>query len=337
MPKASNFYLTYFILQGTTSAADNLLNYSDLLEYLFYIKFWDKTPRQKFQHYSQMKGMNWGKWYPKFTNLFVIAIVYSCIAPLVLGFATVGFCVFYLAYRYNCIYVYQTKIDTRGESYKRSLQQMMTGIYLAELCLIGLFSARQATAQTALMILLLVATALGNFILDRVLRPLEVLLGVDVWTEMEVPLLAEEDGISPDDDAALHVASHNRRLGLNRLPRPIADVLSLFFDGIISASESKTRTWLTEPSARQDGAEDQPELSEEEVRGAYVNPAFTAKTPKLWIPRDPTGAVSKEEIRENEEVGIQCTDESASVDEKGSLLWERDFQKVPIWKAPKVI
>src|ERR1700712_356771 len=30
IPKASNFYLTYFILQGTASAAKNVLNYSDL-------------------------------------------------------------------------------------------------------------------------------------------------------------------------------------------------------------------------------------------------------------------------------------------------------------------
>ena len=46
LPKASNFYLTYFLLQGLTSAASNVLNYSDLFEYLFYQHFWDKTPRE---------------------------------------------------------------------------------------------------------------------------------------------------------------------------------------------------------------------------------------------------------------------------------------------------
>lgn len=30
LPKASNFYLTYFILQGTASAAQNILNWSGL-------------------------------------------------------------------------------------------------------------------------------------------------------------------------------------------------------------------------------------------------------------------------------------------------------------------
>ncbi|KAK6953517.1 hypothetical protein Daesc_005822 [Daldinia eschscholtzii] len=66
LPKASNFYLTYFIIQGTTSAADNLLNYSDLLSYLLYDYFFDKTPRQKFNRYTSMKGIAWGKLFPKY-------------------------------------------------------------------------------------------------------------------------------------------------------------------------------------------------------------------------------------------------------------------------------
>lgn len=65
LPKSSNFYLTYFIIQGTTSAADNLLNYSDLLTYLIYDRLFDKTPRQKFNRFTSMKGIAWGKVFPK--------------------------------------------------------------------------------------------------------------------------------------------------------------------------------------------------------------------------------------------------------------------------------
>lgn len=72
LPKASNFYITYFILQGTASAADTVLNYSDLLEYLFYDRFMTNTPREKYSLYIQMKGIAYGKLYPKFTNLLVI-------------------------------------------------------------------------------------------------------------------------------------------------------------------------------------------------------------------------------------------------------------------------
>ena len=155
LPTASNFYLTYFILQGTASAASNILNYSDLFSYLFSEYYMDKTPREKFNTYAQMKGTPWASWYPKFTTFLVIAIAYSCIAPLVLGFAAVGLFFYYLSYKYNMIYVIQTKVDTKGEAYKRALQHIPTGIYIAELCLIGLFGLRKAGAQTALMVVLL--------------------------------------------------------------------------------------------------------------------------------------------------------------------------------------
>ncbi|EMC91447.1 hypothetical protein BAUCODRAFT_57233, partial [Baudoinia panamericana UAMH 10762] len=329
LPKASNFYITYFILQGTASAASNLLNYSDLFEYLFYEYYWDKTPREKFNTFAQMKGTPWCSWYPKFTNLLVIAIAYSCIAPLVLGFAAIGILFYYLSYRYNMLYVIQTKIDTKGESYNRALRQIPTGIYLAELCLIGLMGARKAGAQSALMIVLLVLTAIINLLLDRMLRPLELYLGVDIWQEQEVPLLAQEDDIDPNDQEALHGASHARRLGLKVLPNPAPRVLSDFFDSIISAGREKVKAWLSDPSlARADEAQ---HITEADMDSLYLAPAFTSKTPKLWIARDSLG-VSKQEIELNDEAGIPMTDEAAEIDSDGKLHWDHDFKHVPVFK-----
>lgn len=72
LPKASNFYLSYFIIQGTASAAQNIINYSDVYEYIFYDKVMDKTPRQKYDRLAFMRGVSWGSVYPKFANLTVI-------------------------------------------------------------------------------------------------------------------------------------------------------------------------------------------------------------------------------------------------------------------------
>ncbi|KAF1824371.1 DUF221-domain-containing protein [Dissoconium aciculare CBS 342.82] len=335
LPKASNFYLTYIILQGTTNAANNLLNYEDLLEYLFYEYFWDKTPREKFTTFAQMKGTPWAAWYPKFANLFIIAIAYSCIAPLVTGFAAIGIFFYYLSYRYGLLYVRQTKIDTKGEAYKRALQHLPAGLYFAQLCMIGLFSARGAVVQTALMITLLVITSVANLLLDRMLRPLDLYLGVDKWQRDEVPLLAEEDGIDHDDEAALHAASHGRRLGIKHLPNPAPRWLSDFFDGIISSARERTKALLDDPSPSSSDSDDAPSLSEEDIENAYRNPVLTSKTPKLWIPRDPLG-ISKEEIRQNEEVDIATTDEGAEVRDNGRLIWNHHFDKVPIFSLPKV-
>ena len=66
LPSAANSYLNYFIVQGLTSTSNNILNYSDLLSYLFYDRFFDKTPRQKYNAFTQMKGIGWGKVFPKY-------------------------------------------------------------------------------------------------------------------------------------------------------------------------------------------------------------------------------------------------------------------------------
>jgi hypothetical protein len=209
---------------------------------------------------------------------------------------------------------------------------MPTGIYLAELALIGLFSARKATTQTILMIVLLVLTAGINLILDRTLRPLELYLGYDMIQAAEVPLLAREDGVSEHDEVALHMSAHNRRLGINKLGTGPATALSKFFDTFISSSRDEVKGWLSIPDREDDSAAP----TEEELANAYENPAFTSKTPKLWLPRDQAG-VSRDEIAENEEAGIPTTDEAAEIDENGKLWYDPDFEKVPVWKKPKAL
>ena len=85
-------------------AALQLLNIVPLLFYLVLGKLLDKTPRKKYNRFTNLAGIGWGATYPKFTLLGVIALSYSCIAPLVLGFATLGFCLLYLMFRYNWLF-----------------------------------------------------------------------------------------------------------------------------------------------------------------------------------------------------------------------------------------
>jgi hypothetical protein len=73
LPKSSNYYLSYFIVQGITSSADNLLSWSTLLQYITFGWLFDKTPRQKYNRYTSMKGIAWGKVFPKVINTFMIS------------------------------------------------------------------------------------------------------------------------------------------------------------------------------------------------------------------------------------------------------------------------
>lgn len=66
-------------------------------------------------------------------------MIYSVIAPLILTFSAVIFGLFLFVFRYNLLYVSAFPYDTGGRLYPTALKQLFTGVYMMELCLIGLF------------------------------------------------------------------------------------------------------------------------------------------------------------------------------------------------------
>jgi hypothetical protein len=72
LPKASNFYISYFILQGLGIAAGDLLNIGALVMLTVVGKFLDKSPRKMFKRFITLSGLGWGSIYPKFGNLGII-------------------------------------------------------------------------------------------------------------------------------------------------------------------------------------------------------------------------------------------------------------------------
>ncbi|KAF2741290.1 DUF221-domain-containing protein [Polyplosphaeria fusca] len=322
LPSSANFYLTYFIIQGLTSATDNLLNYSDLLMYLCFGFLFDKTPRQKYNRYTSLRNIAWGKVFPKYANFVIIAIVYSCIAPLVLGFAAAGLAIFYVSYRYMLLYTVQAKIDTKGQSYAIALQQVLTGVYLGELCLIGLFSLRNAPGPSIMVTVLFALTILYHIAMNRYFAPLEKYLPTDLATS------DDDDEVTP-----LLSAAEEGEVSQSRIPnsaQQVLDPLARFFQPHVFASHKAMKAWLADGDF---DADDVPEYSEEAVEKAYTNPAFTSATPLVWLARDEMGA-SKHEVGECEDAGLKASDRGAWVDEKGSVPgWSvDDFGEVPIFK-----
>ena len=72
LPKASNFFLAYFIVQGLGVGASRLLNIGGLLIFKLLSKFLDNTPRKKFHRWNNLSALKWGTVFPIYTNLLVI-------------------------------------------------------------------------------------------------------------------------------------------------------------------------------------------------------------------------------------------------------------------------
>jgi hypothetical protein len=258
--------------------------------------------------------------------------VYSCIAPLILGFAAAGLSLYYLSYRYMLLYTAQPKIDTKGHAYTLALQQILTGVYIAELCLIGLFGLRSAAGPAVMVTVLLLATIAFNVLMNRHFSPLEQYLPADLALEgdsngEQEPLLssAEEGASSALSREEARISALSSR---THVPTRIVGPLAQFFEPHIFASYTAMRRWMHDG----DFDDEVPQYSDEAMRKAYIHPAYTNSAPLVWLPRDDMG-VSKREIQANKDKELESSDEGAWIDEEGKLKWSvDDFEQVPIFK-----
>lgn len=139
LPKSSNFYISYILLQGLSISSGSLLQIVTLI--LFYLLGFilDSTPRKKYNRFTKLPLTKWGTTFPVYTNLAVIIFSYGIISPLILLFGSVGFFLLYVSYLYNLTYVYKEAPEARGINYPRALFQTMVGLYIGQICLLGLF------------------------------------------------------------------------------------------------------------------------------------------------------------------------------------------------------
>lgn len=127
-----------------------------------------------------------------------------------------AFFLIYITFRYNILYIYSSERDARGLHYPSALKQTLTGVYIAELCMLGLFGVKGAYYPMILMIGLLVLTYLVNFSISQSLAPLLYSLPRTLAAEEELrraghhPSNAEhlDDG-TEDTQAALEQQQHD--------------------------------------------------------------------------------------------------------------------------------
>lgn len=274
-----------------------------------------KTPRKIFQKLTSLSAPMWGSEYPKWVNLGVIALSYSCIAPLVLGFATVGFSLIYVAFRYNFLYCYETNIDTKGAAYERALRQLITGVYLSELCLIGLFAIATgkqtaAAGPLAIEVLLLVCTIALHLTLRTGLKHHEARLAYTDPTPTTARVEAEH---------ALEKGTANGQTTTSSQPRPTK--IPGFLQKLINPERHSTATLSN--SLDQFYHRPQEPLPAEIQKKAFFNPAITSPTPVIWIVRDGMG-ISEREVRDTRKAvpGLEITDDQAIFNEKNKVEWK---------------
>jgi len=326
LPTVSNFYISYFIVQGLTISAGVISQVIGFVIFRLIYKLLAGTPRKMYMKWSNLSAISWGSTLPVFTNIAVIGITYSCIAPLVLGFATIGMSFFYFAYRYNILFVTDSQIDTKGLIYPRALQQLLTGVYLAEVCLIGLFSIAGAIGPLILMIVFLIFTALYHIQLNAALDPL--LYNLPKTLEVEEESIREDERLLEAGNNGTEYKEKNGTSTVTPTSAKKPSILTKFFKPHIYSDYTSLRTLVPHNLL------DANNLYEETVeRNAYYPPSVVSETPLLWIPRD-EGGISRQEVAHTSKF-IPITDEGCTIDEKNKLVWDTEGARPPLW-SPKI-
>jgi hypothetical protein len=218
---------------------------------------------------------------------------------------------FYFAYRYNVFFVTDSQIDTKGLIYPRALQHLLTGVYLSEICLIGLFGIAGAIGPVILMVVTLI------FTLDPLLYSLPRTLEVE-----EESLRGEILEAGQGDGTGLKEKNGGTTVGPAPTKKP--NMFTKFFKPHVFADYHTLRKLVPH------GLVDADNLYEEAVeRNAYYPPSVVSEIPLLWIPRD-AGGVSAQEIAHTSRI-IPITDEGCTIDDKNKLQWDQEGARPPLW------
>ncbi|KAG0287538.1 hypothetical protein BGZ96_008546 [Linnemannia gamsii] len=310
LPQASTFFLS-FILISLIKIPMMLLQIGPLIMHRV-SKFLASTPRKVYMAERTMGFVDWGTTIPVHTIAFSIGLIYSTIQPLILPFMVIYFGLFYLAFRYQFLYVYRQPVDSGGLVYPRIVDQIYVGLIIYEIVMLGLFILQKAAGQSAIMGVVLLVT-IGAIVIsrDKVFKPLIQYLPVEVF---EVG-----DGGLSSGGAGHHRNDNHTGVG-GRSSKEVAREGKEEVDLESQAAAASTGYRGLGSTSGSSALAFDPTLSGKGVTEsmAFVNPALRTQEHSVWIPQDHTG-FTDQEVTELNSANITNTTEAATIDEKGKV------------------
>lgn len=300
LPKAGNYFFSYMLLQGLSVSAGTLLQLSRLFSFMI-SPLWDNTARQKWERQRE-PVMKWGTFFPVYTNLAAIGLVYSVVSPLILVFNIVTFSLFLVVQQYNILTVSRFDTDTGGLIYPKAIKQLFTGLYVMELYLVGLFFLVRDTqnrpaciGQATIMILVFFLTLVYQLLLTQAYEPLL----------QSLPVMLNSD-TGPENFERCTAS------GSTSFP-----LLNEVLDICLGRTDSKAFILSKE---RQAHATDMDPAKASGVSGELRDQATTAQQPMIWLPRDELG-ICDDEIERMKKVSstIRVDNRNANLDSNAKV------------------
>ena len=368
IPTASNYYFSYMLLQAFSTSASNIAQIVSIAVWFLWRPIADTTARDKFSRITSLNWINWGSFFPIYTVLACIGLIYAVIAPIIVFFNIITFSLFWFVFRYQNLYVNVPRGDTGGLMFPRAINQLFVGVYVMELALVGMFSLirndkKMATClpQALIMLVAFALTILYQILLSVTYSPLYRYMPItleddavdrdDAFQRMQELRWDAENGDDEDekDDTVEERAAKSRsrsrsasRKRGRRFQNPMRELLGIDQQdgagGTAAAGMSNNQEDIGEALYGRYTDQIQDLTGEERdilVQKAFQHSALRARRPVIWIPQDPL-RISEDEIRRTSLLSadnVWISNDGAWIARNGKVMFTRappDFAEIDL-------
>ena len=167
LPQGANFFLSYILFNSSSHAMELLQLGSQLFgHWIASIPFISNTPRKLSRH-TQPWSFPFYYYYPNHILVFVIAMTYSVIQPLILLFALLYFSFALVCFRHQFAYCYVRRYESNGFLYRRMAGYTSDGLLIFQMTMMGLLYLKGVWIAATAIIPLCVFTVWAKIKLSK--------------------------------------------------------------------------------------------------------------------------------------------------------------------------
>lgn len=116
-----------------------------------------KTEKQKAKFWAPVALKQWER-LPEFLLIFMLTLLFSHIAPMMVPIGFAYFTYGYLAYRFTFLYRHEPAYESHGELWEYLRDRLASCLYLYQIITVILLSIKQGPVQAALVFLVFLAS-----------------------------------------------------------------------------------------------------------------------------------------------------------------------------------
>ncbi|KAK4712421.1 hypothetical protein R3W88_006934 [Solanum pinnatisectum] len=167
VPGQATFFIAYVVTSGWTSTSSELFQLSTLV-----FNFIKRNICRKYDDEFEVPSVPYHSEIPRILLFGLLGITYFFLAPLILPFLLVYYCLGYLIYRNQLLNVYAPKYETDGKLWPIVHDSMIFSLILMHVIAIGIFGLKKLPLASSLTVPLPILTLVFNSYCRRRFLPM---------------------------------------------------------------------------------------------------------------------------------------------------------------------